>query len=437
MAKNSAEVIISVILVSATGLLFVINRCISVSHLFNSTDSEYSWIVFGLQNVLGYSTVFIPGYLIYTYINKINYLDKAGNTCLAGVLRKCFQGDVLIEHGNVPCSTPRPRTLLQDTLLLLFYFVCLQISFLTWGILQEKVMTQEYSNSGGDVGHFTDSQFLVFVNRILAFCLSGIVVTCTRQHHHKAPLCKYVFCSLSNILSSWCQYEALKYVSFLHQVLAKAAKTIPVMIMGKLISKTKYDYYEYVAAIILSVGMLFFMLDTGNDRKGSTTVTTLSGVILLCSYIAFDSFTSNWQGALFKQYRMKPVQMMCGVNFFSCIFTTISLMQQGGFMKSLSFMINFPTFIFDCLLISLCSAAGQLFIYETIASFGPLVFVIITTIRQGFSVLLSCIIYKHQIHMWGIIGVLLVFFSIFLRIYCGYRLKIKRKRAQNVSELKI
>ncbi|KAK9717958.1 UAA transporter family [Popillia japonica] len=54
-------------------------------------------------------------------------------------------------------------------------------------------------------------------------------------------------------MSSWCQYEALKYVSFLHQVLAKAAKTIPVIIMGKIISRTKYEYYEYVTAGILSI----------------------------------------------------------------------------------------------------------------------------------------------------------------------------------------
>ncbi len=38
----------------------------------------------------------------------------------------------------------------------------------------------------------------------------------------QAPLFKYSFCSFSNIMSSWCQYEALKYVSFPTQVLAKA-----------------------------------------------------------------------------------------------------------------------------------------------------------------------------------------------------------------------
>lgn len=94
----------------------------------------------------------------------------------------------------------------------------LQVSFLTWGLLQEKIMTQEYVNDKHDKALFTDSQFLVFVNRILAFVISGIVLLYKRHPRQKCPLYKYSYCSLSNILSSWCQYEALKYVSFPHQV---------------------------------------------------------------------------------------------------------------------------------------------------------------------------------------------------------------------------
>lgn len=39
------------------------------------------------------------------------------------------------------------------------------------------------------------------------------------------------------------------------------------MIMSKVISRTKYEYYEYVTAAILSIGMVFFMLDTGSERQ--------------------------------------------------------------------------------------------------------------------------------------------------------------------------
>lgn len=77
---------------------------------------------------------------------------------------------------------------------------------------------QVYEDSFGNQDRFEDSQFLVFINRILAFLMSALYLLIQKQPQHKAPLYKYVFCSLSNIMSSWCQYEALKYVSFPTQV---------------------------------------------------------------------------------------------------------------------------------------------------------------------------------------------------------------------------
>lgn len=431
MAKNS-EIFICLIVIVSVVLLYVVNKCFLNTDLVQNPPESYSWIVHGIRNILGYSTVFLPGFLVYKYVINTNYLNKSGRGVLGAVIRTCFGDDELLlltPHSHVP---PTVRTPFQDGVLLLFYFSGLQISYLSWGILQEKVMTQAYENSDKDVGYFKDSQFLVFVNRILAFLVSAGILFFTKQPRHACPLYKYLFCSFSNIMSSWCQYEALKYVSFPHQVLAKASKTIPVMIMGKIVSKTKYEFYEYVTAVILSIGMLFFMIDTGNDRTNST-ITTFSGVILLCSYIAFDSFTANWQGRLFKTYEMKPLQMMCFVNFFSCIFTAVSLLQQEGFLTCIAFMIKFPSFILDAVLLSLCSASGQLFIFNTVSTFGPLVFVIISTIRQGFSVLLSCIVYHHNVNALGVIGLILVFLSISLRIYCGYRMKsLKRQLQQNI-----
>lgn len=77
---------------------------------------------------------------------------------------------------------------------------------------------REYSD-GDKVEKFSDSQFLTFVNRILAFVFSGVYLLLFQQNVHRTPLYKYSFCSVSNTLSSWCQYEALKFVSFPTQVL--------------------------------------------------------------------------------------------------------------------------------------------------------------------------------------------------------------------------
>jgi solute carrier family 35 (adenosine 3'-phospho 5'-phosphosulfate transporter), member B2 len=51
-------------------------------------------------------------------------------------------------------------------------------------------------------------------------------------------------------------------------VLAKSGKVIPVMLMGKLVSGTKYKDYEYATAVLISVGMAAFLLGSGEEYKG-------------------------------------------------------------------------------------------------------------------------------------------------------------------------
>ncbi|XP_076312748.1 adenosine 3'-phospho 5'-phosphosulfate transporter 1 [Tachypleus tridentatus] len=396
------------------------------------------WWVFQLSiNLLCYATIIVPGALIIYFVKRTNLVEKSGAGCVVKMIKLCIYGSdaekLSLELGPMKQnqSSKAERSTIKEGIILAFCFCGLQVSYLTWGLLQEKIMTKEYENSTGSIGLFTDSQFLVFVNRVLAFIFAGTYIVFTRQPRHTAPLYKYSYCSFSNIMSSWCQYEALKFVSFPTQVLAKASKIIPVMLMGKLVSKKSYEYYEYISAVFISLGMMMFLLSRGHAQDNET-VTTFSGAIILVGYMLFDSFTSNWQGSLFSTYSMSSTQMMCGVNLFSCIFTAASLLQQGGFVKSFHFMMQFPLFCMHCFLLSICSASGQMFIFYTISQFGPVIFVIMMTIRQAVAVLLSCLIYHHVLDTKGIVGVLIIFGALFFRICYGQKLKAARK-ATSVS----
>ena len=360
------------------------------------------------------------------------------------VLKNCVFGkeshSSSLEEGGVASQNSQSSSdednNMKTALKLLFCVMGLQGSYLTWGILQERIMTFEYGKDGNTKGEFfKNSQFLVFINRILAFCIGLIVLTVRHQPNHTTPLYKYSFSSFSNIMSSWCQYEALKFVSFPTQVLAKASKVIPVMLMGKVVSKKTYEYHEYVTAIMISVGVSLFLLTSGDVTRHKGSVTTLSGVILLAGYMLFDSFTSNWQGELFKRYQVSSIQMMTGVNLFSCLLTGVSLIEQGGFFESLAFMGRNPAFIFHALILSLCSACGQLFIFYTISQFGAVTFTIIMTIRQGLAILLSCIIFGHPVTFIGIFGIMVVFMALFLRIYANQRRKALQKKPTQNSQV--
>nr|CAG4634761.1 EOG090X05CU [Alona affinis] len=406
-----------------------------LSRIFLDQTSETSWILRFTFTLVGYATVFLPFYVLIHFARKNNLASLSGfqwklvRLLLTGNTSITSDQEQLVENDDDDKSGSSTKPALSKIQTLVFCCAGLQISYLTWSYLQERIMTKEYQDAGKSE-MFRDSQFLVFVNRILAFAFSGVYLLVTHQRVHRTPLYKYSFCSVSNTLSSWCQYEALKFVSFPTQVLAKSAKVIPVMVMGKLVSRAQYKNYEYATAVLISAGMTAFLLGSSDENKKSSGVTTFSGAVLLCGYLIFDSFTANWQSALFKEHRPSSVQMMCGVNLMSCLFTSASLIQQGGFFYSLSFAARHPEFIVHCLLTAVCSAAGQLFIFSTIANFGAVVFTIIMTVRQGLSILLSCVFFRHHITAFGVVGVMIVFVAIFVRIYYGHR---DRQRKVNLA----
>lgn len=308
------------------------------------------------------------------------------------------------------------------------------ISYLTWGVLQEKIMTREYTALDGKKrAFFKDSQFLVFANRFLALIIASLYLLVKQQTRHRAPLFKYSYASFSNIMSAWLQYEALKFISFPTQVLAKSCKIIPVMIMGRIISRNKYEYYEYIVAVAISIGMIFF-LSGSYDHSKHTPMTTITGLFLLSMYMVFDSFTSNWQSEIFKSYGITSIQMMCGVNLFSSLFTASSLFVQGGFAEGIQFASEYPKFLADCVVLSISSAVGQLFIFFTIAKFGAVVFTIIMTLRQAIAILLSCLIYKHNISLLGVFGIIIVFLAIFVRVYSSHRIKNMRRKHELLKQ---
>ena len=98
------------------------------------------------------------------------------------------------------------------------------------GVSQEQLMTREYT-----MGRFKSSAFCVFGNRFFALIIALLIVMYTRLTTTKpikeAPYYYYAPTSLSNSISSWAQYESLKFISFPTQVLSKSCKLIPVMLV--------------------------------------------------------------------------------------------------------------------------------------------------------------------------------------------------------------
>uniref|UniRef100_A0A0M3IP59 Adenosine 3'-phospho 5'-phosphosulfate transporter 1 n=1 Tax=Ascaris lumbricoides TaxID=6252 RepID=A0A0M3IP59_ASCLU len=178
---------------------------------------------------------------------------------------------------------------------------------------------------------------------------------------HVPPFYKHSFTSISNTLSSWCQYEALKFVSFPTQTVCKASKVLPTMLMGLAIRGERYSRAECASALFLAFGAsLFFLANNINNSIRTDHATTLSGICLMFGYLMFDAFTLNWQKTLFDtQPRVSKYQMMFGVNAFSTVLCLVSLIEQGTLISSFTFIISRHHFARDAFLLSLSGAFGQ------------------------------------------------------------------------------
>ena len=117
-------------------------------------DIHEYWLINLALNLLGYMTVFLSGYATMSYVQEKNYIETGRNALLYPIVKPVVfgsgGGDQTIgdpidaeaaEHAQE--QTTRPKNDCVTAIKLLLSFVGLLVTFLTWGVLQEKIMTRQ------------------------------------------------------------------------------------------------------------------------------------------------------------------------------------------------------------------------------------------------------------------------------------------------------
>lgn len=140
-----------------------------------------------------------------------------------------------------------------------------------------------------------------------------------------APIWTYFAVSLSNVIATTCQYEALKYVSFPVQTLGKCAKMMPVMLWGIIMLRKKYKAADWGLALVITSGCTIFLLTGEVKSKVSESLwhSSVYGIALMLGYLGFDGFTSTFQDKLFKGYNMTTYNQMLYTTMCSSILSAM------------------------------------------------------------------------------------------------------------------
>lgn len=303
------------------------------------------------------------------------------------------------------------------------------VSYLTYGLLQEQI----YKHVSPDGTKFTYTLTLLVlqcvVNALMAALLSfrGRGLT-------GVPFFEFALPGLSYIGAMLFSNEALKFVTYPMQALAKSSKMIPVMLTNVIVFHKRYSIREYSSVVLITLGILIFQWKPPKDSHEENSI---FGLLLLFGSLAFDGITGPTQDHIKKKYKDKVEQhqlMLC-TNLWAVIYLVIAMVVTGETWNGFAYIIApgneaLPQYL---MMFCLCSAVGQTMIFYTMFHFGALVCTTITTTRKFFTIFASIVYFGHTLSSQQYWAVLCVFVGLTLELLGSY---LKDEKQATVDEKK-
>lgn len=236
-------------------------------------------------------------------------------------------------------------------------------------------------------------------------------------------------CSVVNSMASPLTFASLRHIDYPTMILAKSCKLIPVMLMNVVLYRRKFAAHKYLVVAMVTLGISIFMLGAPSSPKHSKGGQSNSaiGLVLLFLSLTLDGVVNSSQDEVFSRFKLSGCQMMFWMNAFSTLITLIALVtplppipfisppsatSRPEIAVAADFIKSHPKVLRHIVEFGLAGAFGQLFIFDTIEHFGSLTLVTITVTRKLMTMLLSVVVYKHQLAPAQWLGVVFVFAAI-------------------------
>ncbi|KAF8378421.1 hypothetical protein HHK36_029760 [Tetracentron sinense] len=339
-----------------------------------------------------------------------------------------------INSGDISSGMENHGVGIGRVLVLAFCIAGIWSAYIYQGVLQETLSTKQFGQDGKRFEHLS---FLNLAQNVVCLIWSFMMIKLwPRSSAGGAPWWSYWSAGITNTIGPAMGIEALKYISYPAQVLAKSSKMIPVMLMGTLVYGIKYTFPEYLCTILVAGGVSAFAL----LKTSSKTISKLAhpnaplGYGLCFLNLAFDGFTNATQDSITTRYpKTSAWDIMLGMNLWGTIYNMVYMfgLPHGIGFEAVQFCKQHPEAAWDIFLYCLCGAVGQNFIFLTISRFGSLANTTITTTRKFVSIVVSSLLSGNPLSpkQWGC--VVMVFFGLSYQIYLKWRklqgLRKKRK----------
>lgn len=307
----------------------------------------------------------------------------------------------------------------------LFCIAGIYVSYLTQGIIQEKLATESFGPYRQRPKNLMMLSLVQGLGCLLVSYLLNMLFTNSKDKSVMPPLKTYSTVGLTAALGPSLGYSSLRNINYSAQVIIKSCKLIPTMAMGVLLYGIHYTLSEWIVVLLLCSGLSVFSFKSSPEAISKlASPNLLLGYSLCIVNLICDGYTNSRQDNIKSQYsKTSSVFMMYGTNFWLSVYSAILMISSEvlGFNSAVSeFTYLFfacPKYAFYILQFCLCGAVGQLFIFWIIQSYGSVINVSVTTTRKFTSILLSVFWNRTPLLPLQWLGVALVFSGVLGNIY--------------------
>jgi UDP-galactose transporter B1 len=213
------------------------------------------------------------------------------------------------------------------------------VCYLAYGIAQEGV----YKFRAEDGSKFGATTFLLFVQCVTNALCAVAVMAWERsngtKHTNVTFTARPMLMSASYVTAMFCSNEALKFVNYPTQAVAKSCKMIPVMLMGVVLGTKKYTWREYACVGLITAGIVIFRLA---KSKAASTENSTVGLILLFASLICDGLTGPIQEKIQVASKTTSPQMMFLCNFWAIVYAGAGCFATGQLQEGSAFVAANP-----------------------------------------------------------------------------------------------
>ncbi|XP_050301317.1 adenosine 3'-phospho 5'-phosphosulfate transporter 2 [Anthonomus grandis grandis] len=278
--------------------------------------------------------------------------------------------------------------------------------YLLYGYMQELIFT---------IKDFKPYGWYLTLVQFGFYSIFGLTETKIRGiHKRRIPLRTYFILALLTLGTMGLSNASLGYLNYPTQVIFKCCKLIPVLAGGILIQGKRYGPLDFLAALLMCVGLtLFTLADSKVQPNFNTTGITMISLALLC-----DAIIGNVQEKNMKAYGAPNAEVVLYSYALGFVYIFAVMLLTGDLVAGVKFFGEKPYITYGyAFIFSVTGYLGIQVVLTLVRTTGAFAAVTVTTMRKAVTIVISFIFFSKPFTIQYLWSGFIVIGGIYLNLF--------------------